>query len=424
MFPQQSRQKTKPTVALKFCACSTLIVKVAHLSTSMLGGAGMAAKRSHLALVAAKVDSTIYTLSHSESEQLVANNIQVLDRTGTQRLASGALTRFQREFIQKGPHLVTPLSVGLPLGNLDLNRFDIVHIHSMYNLINYKTLEEILSKGSSIVISMHDQRLTTGGCHGSMGCINFASNCQLCPQVRRIFEPIVQNSALKLREVVNRYRDQIVLVSPSRWLAEIAKSVFPNVRVQHLFNCVDVDFSFEEFARKNHKPLKNGIKIGFSSVDLNNSYKGLNVLLEALRFLPTNKLEKYELALFGTGSVENLPSNLRIRQFGLIEGRELQKEFLNLDALVVPSVQDNSPNVVIEAISLGIPVIGSDAGGIPELLQHFALPIFPNRNSKELSVILEAIPRLLEKKLDLMKARELFSPAAHGESLLQIYRNI
>jgi glycosyltransferase involved in cell wall biosynthesis len=257
-----------------------------------------------------------------------------------------------------------------------------------------------------------------------MGCLNFASNCQLCPQVRRIFEPIVQNSALKLREVVNRYRDQIVLVSPSHWLAEIAKSVFPNVRVQHLFNCVDVDFSFEEFVRKNHKPLKNGIKIGFSSVDLNNSYKGLNVLLEALRFLPTNKLEKYELALFGTGSVENLPSNLRIRQFGLIEGRELQKEFLNLDALVVPSVQDNSPNVVIEAISLGIPVIGSDAGGIPELLQHFALPIFPNRNSKELSVILEAIPRLLEKKLDLMKARELFSPAAHGESLLQIYRSI
>jgi glycosyltransferase involved in cell wall biosynthesis len=95
-----------------------------------------------------------------------------------------------------------------------------------------------------------------------------------------------------------------------------------------------------------------------------------------------------------------------------------------LPMVVVPSVQDNSPNVVIEAISLGIPVIGSDAGGIPELLQYFALPIFPNRNSKELSVILEAIPRLLENKLDLMKARELFSPDAHGESLLQIYRSI
>ena len=146
--------------------------------------------------------------------------------------------------------------------------------------------------------------------------------------------------------------------------------------------------------------------------------------MDALRFLPANKLEKYELALFGTGSVENLPSNLRIRKFGLIEGQELKREFLNLDALVVPSVQDNSPNVVIEAISLGIPVIGSDAGGIPELLQHFALPIFPNRNSRELSVILEAIPRLLDIQLDLVRARELFSPEAHGERLLQIYSTI
>ncbi len=399
-------------------------MKVAHLSTSMLGGAGIAAERSHLALMAAGVDSTIYTLSKRENTELAKGNVHVLKRTARKKLESGILTRFQRKFIQRGRHLVTPLSVGLDLEEINLSRFDVIHIHSMYNLVNLKTLEEILSKGSSVIISMHDQRLTTGGCHGSMGCFNFANSCQKCPQVQRIFEPIVQNSALKLREIINRYRDQIILVSPSQWLAEMTHIVFPDVRVQHLFNCVGSDFFSDKASRRKRESTKENIKIGFSSVDLNNPYKGLDVLLEAFRLLPADKLERYELMLFGVGRIHNPPSNLRIRNFGLIVGEELQREMLNLDVLVVPSAQDNSPNVVIEAISLGIPVVGSDSGGIPELLQQFKLPIFRNGKSQELSTILEGIPGLFNYQLDTTKARELFSSEAHGEKLLQIYKSV
>ena len=44
---------------------------------------------------------------------------------------------------------------------------------------------------------------------------------------------------------------------------------------------------------------------------------------------------------------------------------------VNSDVLCVPSIwAENSPGVVIHALGLGLPVIGSDKGGIPELVEH------------------------------------------------------
>ena len=44
---------------------------------------------------------------------------------------------------------------------------------------------------------------------------------------------------------------------------------------------------------------------------------------------------------------------------------------VNSDILCIPSIwAENSPGVVIHALSLGLPVIGSDKAGIPELVEH------------------------------------------------------
>ena len=36
-----------------------------------------------------------------------------------------------------------------------------------------------------------------------------------------------------------------------------------------------------------------------------------------------------------------------------------------IDLVIVPSSQDNSPSVIGEALAVGVPVMGSDVGGIP-----------------------------------------------------------
>jgi glycosyltransferase involved in cell wall biosynthesis len=58
------------------------------------------------------------------------------------------------------------------------------------------------------------------------------------------------------------------------------------------------------------------------------------------------------------------------------------------DALVVPSLQDNLPNVIGEAFSVGVKVIGSSAGGIPEIITPKTGFTFENGNSTALAHIL------------------------------------
>jgi glycosyltransferase involved in cell wall biosynthesis len=54
------------------------------------------------------------------------------------------------------------------------------------------------------------------------------------------------------------------------------------------------------------------------------------------------------------------------------------------DVLVLPSLYDGCPSVILEAFSLGVPVLGSKAGGIPELLKYEEL-LFKPLNHCELA---------------------------------------
>ncbi len=56
---------------------------------------------------------------------------------------------------------------------------------------------------------------------------------------------------------------------------------------------------------------------------------------------------------------------------GQIEQKEVSNYMIDHDVLCIPSLwAENSPGVVIQALSLGLPVIGSDRGGIPELITN------------------------------------------------------
>jgi glycogen(starch) synthase len=72
------------------------------------------------------------------------------------------------------------------------------------------------------------------------------------------------------------------------------------------------------------------------------------------------------------------------------------------DALMVPSVSpDPCPRVVIEAMALGTPVIGTDHGGIPEVIEHEASGLLvPPGDSGALAA---AVVRLMDD--DLLRRR-------------------
>jgi len=63
-------------------------------------------------------------------------------------------------------------------------------------------------------------------------------------------------------------------------------------------------------------------------------------------------------------------NTLRISLLGEVERDELVNIFEIIDFLMVPSFNDSFPTVILEAFNNGVPVIGRNSGGIPEMVSH------------------------------------------------------
>ena len=84
----------------------------------------------------------------------------------------------------------------------------------------------------------------------------------------------------------------------------------------------------------------------------------------------------FELHIAGDGSLAEMVANRalhnpRIHFHGFIPLNHLARFFATTDAVVVPSLcYENSPTVIYESFAIGVPVIASHIGGIPELIQE------------------------------------------------------
>lgn len=140
-----------------------------------------------------------------------------------------------------------------------------------------------------------------------------------------------------------------------------------------------VDSSLENRLKKLNKlDLNKKIIIGtVGTVD--SLYKGQQYVIKAMSKL---KKEGYsiEYHLVGGGNQEFLKKVARRNNvtgevifYGKIKHSEVFKWLLNIDLYVQPSDTEGLPRSVIEAMSVACPVIGSNAGGIPELIDTSAI---------------------------------------------------
>lgn len=93
-------------------------------------------------------------------------------------------------------------------------------------------------------------------------------------------------------------------------------------------------------------------------------HKGRSVAIEAFKLLPSNSAQ---LHLVGNGAAVEI---LGVHNLGYLSGQSLAEQFKMARFLVVPSIwPEPCPTVILEAMSHGLPVIGSRIGGIPDLVQ-------------------------------------------------------
>jgi hypothetical protein len=251
----------------------------------------------------------------------------------------------------------------------------------------------------------------TGGCHTTLECSKFKNGCMKCPKVKPFFRASVRKNSSAIQKLFNSKMSNVQIIAPSKFMVmEAAKSYsLKNQIVQFVPNRITSDLL--EGSTKSSIPKNiEYFKIGIASAKIGDRLKGRDLIHELCGLIDKNKLE-LEL--------------LYLKDFKATE----QFLFWNqIDCLLVPSRGDNSPNVIHEAKCFDIPVIATNVGGIPELLNS-SFDVLLDAKISSAQVVLKAILQLKNRNFSskaILQMREQFDLYSLNTipNLIEIYKKL
>jgi glycosyltransferase involved in cell wall biosynthesis len=123
-------------------------------------------------------------------------------------------------------------------------------------------------------------------------------------------------------------------------------------------------------ARKQFNLPLNKKIIAFGSMNINDSNKG-GKELEAIIHIISERYSEVEIITIGSGAKPAQWSNLNVHNLGHLENEiEIAKFYSASDLFILPSKQDNLPNMIMEAMACSTPSVGFDIGGVPDMIEH------------------------------------------------------
>jgi len=400
-------------------------VKILHLTTTLLGGAGVATSRLTVAQGndSRTIVKIISSLEQDHQTELGAPQVNAA------ALKSKAITALQQIIAKKDIHFVSPLSASkLDWSFIQFFNPDIIHIHNWYNLLSLNDISNLLEK-HKVVFTAHDERLLTGGCHITFGCRRYAQNCSKCPQVR-FGGQLISRSAEKSHNFLSTSKGYSV-ITPSRWLTEkfeLASFINPITQIKTIPNVVSLD---QESSRI--KSTEPSVRFLFVTASSASSNKGLSDVVRAITQLSVKKPGlKINLEIAGVKNfqLDTKTSSFNLKCLGFLSENEMREAYLRSDALIVASKSENSPNVIPEAQLHNVVVIANAVGGIPEIIQNGENGFLYGLNEKSLLSALMDFIELPEQEKIKIENRALGSAKARHnttqilEETLSVYREL
>lgn len=251
---------------------------------------------------------------------------------------------------------------------------DLIQLHFVAQFVDYYAFFSVAPRNKQFVWTMHGMEALTGGCHYDYGCGKFAQECGACPQLG-------SQSPLDLtRKVWRRKRDsyqriessQLHIVSPSRWLQGEAR----RSSLLSRFDCSVIPYGLdtEVFAPRDQRVAREILRIPldakvvlFVADGVDDPRKGFHLLMQAVARLGTGG--NVFLLSVGTGRRPDFQGVPHMHIQGLRNDGILSCVYSAADVFAVPSLQDNLPNTVLESLACGVPVVGFNVGGIPDMVR-------------------------------------------------------
>jgi glycosyltransferase involved in cell wall biosynthesis len=392
-------------------------VRVLHIASGSRGGAKLAADRLQHLQQSSGISSEM--ASFDENSDFLINSFSL----GFLRKSSTFLQKINTKYAYG---IFSTKSVEtIDLKKIEKSNFDVIQIHNWFNILNPETLIN-LSKISRLVFTLHDERLITGGCHNTQGCNNFKNNCLKCPGVHWGHNSVSQNKK-HFDEIFSKI-GKYAVVAPSKWIIDRADDqsilLYSN-QVRVIPNVVSNSMDANNVIKQKNKHWE----LLFLASDIFDPRKGLKLLLKSLEKIYQNSEFTFHLNLVGSGKQ---PKNLKFPYtfHNFLSKEELKRVLDGCDLCIVPSLADNLPSVLIEAIIHGNIVLASRAGGISEVIKDGETGFLSDIEVDALSLAIVRIFKLPEDRLTNIinqsqsMVRNLFAPDVINNSYLNLYNDL
>lgn len=303
---------------------------------------------------------------------------------------------------------------------------DIAHLHNIYHQLTPSIIPILKKHGIKVVLTLHDCKLTCPSylalsrkkictrCEGKKFWKPFTTNCQ---------NSLSRGFLLSVEALYHQYRRSYdgvdLFLTPSRFFAELTTQRIAPERIRTLHNGIDIDKYQANYDNQGY-----AIYLGRISKE-----KGIETLLKASRKLAG----KSNLKIIGVGPLlTQLSLKYPEAEFmGFHSGPKLRELIGNATYVVVPSEwYENCSMVVLEAMAMGKPVIGSRIGGIPEQIEDGKTGFLVEMgNVEELAQKMDILDSQAELRKEMGRAGRLkleqeYSLTDHERQLLKIYSEL
>ena len=252
---------------------------------------------------------------------------------------------------------------------------DVIHLHWInQGMLSLSGIRKIINSGKPVVWTMHDIWPATAICHVTLDCRNFTRQCQNCRLLpgggsKNDLASTIWQKKQRVLDNAN-----IFFVACSHWLESEAKksALLKGQKITSIPNPIDTHIykiGNKEEARKRLGLPTDQKLILFASQRVTNENKGMDYLIKACQLLAN---ENYGVIILG-GHAEEVVDQLPLKAYplGYVNNEQRIVDVYNAaDVFVLPSLSENLPNTIMEAMACGLPCVGFKVGGIPEEIDH------------------------------------------------------
>lgn len=349
-------------------------------TTERLGGAAIAASRLKNALRDNGIQSKMLVMER-QTDQITVIELKKSWRNAWNFIWERIVIWTANCFNRRNLFAVDIANTGTDITTLpEFKEADIIHLHWInQGMLSLKNLQKILTSGKPVVWTMHDMWPCTGICHHARECNLYHTECHHCPYLYRGGKKDLSNQVFRKKKELYQLAP-ITFVTCSEWLKEQASqsALLKGHTVTNIPNPLDT----KTFHQRNKQEARAQLQLPddrklilFGSAKISDKRKGIDYFIDSCHLLAKKHpelLDELGVVVYGRDS-DLLKTLVPFPVFPLnyiSSEKELVDVYNAVDLFVTPSLEENLPNTLMEAMACGTPCVGFMVGGIPEMIDH------------------------------------------------------